>query len=126
MLFLMNEVVLNLDSMRFPSRVPSRRFKALSFNAILRLGQELYAEEPLLHHARPEKALRLATLITSRTPMINGALFVAPHFGCAPEEVTVRLANSAIDVMADLYQRQQAGQLDTVAADRQVWRRLAA
>lgn len=126
MYFLMNEVVLSLDQIGFPRRMTASRFKALSFSAVLRLGQELYAEFPLLHYDRPGRALRLAALLTAKAPAVNGALFLAPRFGCAPSEVTVRLANTSMEVMMELYHRQQDGHLDTVSADRQVWRRLAA
>ncbi len=124
--FLLNEVVLNLDSVGFPRRMTERQFRALSFTAALRLGQELYAEHPLLHHDRPETAMRLALLLAAKAPAINGALFLAPGFGCAPEEVSVRLADTAPGVMIELYHRQRAGLLDTISADRHVWRRLAA
>jgi len=125
-LFLMNEVVLNLDPMRAAAPVRPRGFRALSFNAVLRMGQELYAEHPLLHFARPEGARRLATLLSAKAPSINSALFVAPGFACSAEEVTVRLASTSLELMLDLYERQCAGVLDAVHTDRQVWRRLAA
>jgi hypothetical protein len=63
MLFLMNDVVLNLDGMTMTPRLTNRRFRDLPFNAVSRLGQELYAESPLLHHRRPQRAKRLALLI---------------------------------------------------------------
>jgi hypothetical protein len=126
MLFLLNEVVLDLDSLKVSPRAVSRRFRALSFNALIRLGQELYAEYPLLHRVLPERADRLAALIAAKAPLINAALFVAPRFGGRPDEVNVRFAQLDAEKMAALYSRQQAGDLDTLAADRQVWRRLAA
>jgi len=123
-LFLMNEVVLELDA-GGPRGTTARGFRSLSFNAVLRMGQELYAEHPLLHYAKPERAMRLASLLSAKAPSINGALFIAPRFGCAAEEVTVRLATTPLEVMEDLHARQMSGRLDTVVADRQVWRRLA-
>lgn len=126
MLFLLNDVVLNLSGMQITPKVASRRFKELPFNIVSKLGQELYAEDPLLHFDRPERAKRLATLIIAKAPAINAALFVAPAYGCAPEDVSMRYANVAFEVMALLSSRQDEGALDTVCADRQVWRRLAA
>jgi hypothetical protein len=126
MLFLLNDVVFNLSGMKLSPKLSSRSFKALSFNVVSRLGQELYAEEPLLHFDRPERAKRLSLLIIAKAPSINAALFTSPRYGCSPEEVTIRYANVDFEVMARLSSRQQAGEIDTVWTDRQVWRRLAA
>ena len=126
MLFLLNEVVLNLDGVTVLPKVSGRRYKALSTDAVLALGRELYAKQPLLQRTRPDRARRLAALIAAKAPLVNAALFVAPTFDCRCEDVTVQLAIVDFDKMAELYQRQKAGLLDTVAADRRVWRRLAA
>lgn len=126
MLFLLNDVVINLSGAKLSPKMAGRRFRALPFNVVSKLGQELYAEEPLLHFDKPERAKRLATLIIAKAPSINAALFVAPAYGCAPEEVALRYANVDFEVMARLSSRQDQGMLDTVWTDRQVWRRLAA
>jgi hypothetical protein len=126
MLFLLNDVVLNLDDLRLAPRKGAERFRALSVGDVTRMGQELYAERPLLHTTHRDRALRLAALISAKATGINAALFVAPDFGCAPSEVTVRYMTIGPHVMAQLARRQQEGDLDLRAADRQVWRRLAA
>lgn len=126
MLFLLNEVVLNLDGVPLAPRIMGVRFKALTFNAVIQLGQELYAEHPLLHEARPDRARRLAALLLAKAPQVNAAIFVAPRFGCAPDEVAASYANVQFDIMAELWRRQKAGVLDAVTVDRYVWRRLAA
>lgn len=126
MLFLLNDVVINLSGMSLSPQMAGRRFRALPFNVVSQLGQELYSEEPLLHFDRPERARRLATLIKAKAPAINAALFVAPRYGCTPDEVTLRYANVDFEVMARLSSRQDQGLMDTVWTDRQVWRRLAA
>lgn len=126
MLFLLNDVVLNLSGMSLSPQVAGQRFRALPFNIISRLGQELYSEEPLLHFDRPERARRLATLIVAKAPAINAALFVAPSYGCAPEQVTLRYANVDFELMARLSSRQDQGLMDVIWTDRHVWRRLAA
>jgi hypothetical protein len=126
MLFLMNDVVLNIDAAKHTPKLAGRRFKALSFNACSRLGQELYSDEPLLHSANPERARRLASLIIAKAPAINAALFIAPHRGCAPEEVTMQYCHVDFELMARLLTRQRTGELDTLWTDREVWRRLAA
>jgi hypothetical protein len=126
MLFLMNDVVLNLDTIKLSPRMVGRRFGVLSLQAVKRLGQELYAEYPLLHLMKPQRATRLASLIIAKAPSVNAALFTAPTFDCKAQDVTVRFASVDFDVMARLASRQDEGLLDTVWTDRQVWRRLAA
>lgn len=126
MLFLMNDAVLNLDLVKLAPNMAPRQFNALTLQSVKRLGQELYAECPLLHVRRPQRAARLATLIIAKAPTVNAALFTAPDFGCKPDEVAVRFASVDFAVMAQLSRRQDEGLLDTVWTDRQVWRRLAA
>jgi hypothetical protein len=126
MLFLLNDTVLRLDGVAVDPRLSGQRMKNLEFPAILRMGQELFAREPLLQRTNPERARRLAALIGANAPMINAALFVAPSLDCPPAEVTVRFVACQFEVMADLYNLQRAGELDAVSADRKIWRRLAA
>lgn len=126
MLFLLNDVVLRLDAVALDGRLDGRRMRSLTFPAILRMGQELFAEAPLLQRANPERATRLAALIAAKMPIVNAALFVAPSFRCMPEEVTVRFVSCEFEVMAELLTLQQHGALDAISADRRIWRRLAA
>lgn len=126
MLFLMNDVVLSLDAAQLTPPVTQERFAALSLGFVGQLGKELYAAEPLLHHKQLEKARRLAALIIAKAPTVNAALFIAPTRGCAVEQVQMRYAQIGIEVMGALHQRQKAGSLTNLEADRQVWRRLAA
>jgi hypothetical protein len=126
MLFLLNNAVLNLDDLEISPRMTSRGFKALSFNAVTWLGQEMFAAQPLLHVANIKKAKRLASLLVMKAPQLNSALFAAPRAGCDPEEVSVRYASIGFEIMASLYTRQKEGRLDALMADRQVWRRMAA
>ena len=125
-MFLMNDVVLNIDSRAMGMPVEMQRFRSLSLPFVLELGQELYAEHPRLQHTDPEKARRLALLISAKQPEINAALFVAPAENCAPSEVITRFCQVSFEVMATLVTRQNEGQLNAVATDREVWRRLAA
>jgi len=126
MLFLLNDVVLDLDELHLGPRRNAQRFRALSVGDVTRMGQELYAERPLLHATHRDRALRLASLIAAKAVGINAALFVAPDFGCAPLEVTVRYMTLGPHIMAQLHRRQTEGDLDLQTADREVWRRLAA
>lgn len=125
MLFLLNDAMLTLDPRAKPP-LDTRSLSALSLNALTRLAQEMYAEEPLLHRRDPVRASRLALLIVARAPEINAALFAAPAKGCSPEAVAVRYAELSIEAMADLHLEHQARGLTPLVADRQVWRRLAA
>lgn len=126
MLFLLNDVVFRLDGVAADARLGADGIRKLEFPAVLRMGQELFADEPLLPRTSPAKAQRLAALIQAKAPTINAALFITPTAGCAPHEVTVRFVAAQFEVMAELFNLQRAGQLDTLAADRRVWRRLAA
>ena len=126
MLFLMNDALLNLDAHGAVPPIAPQRFRALSLDFVLRLGAEMFAENPLLHREEPERARRLALLIRSKAPEVNAALFVAPAAACPPAEVSRRLAEVSMEAMAALYTRAQEGLLDPVSADREVWRRLAA
>lgn len=126
MLFLMNDVVLSFDAAELTPPMARDRFAALSLNYVGELGRELFAEEPLLHHKDLERAQRLAALIVAKAPDVNAALFVAPGRGCRVADVQVRYAQLSLEVMGALLQRQKAGGLTNLEADRQVWRRLAA
>ncbi len=126
MLFLMNDRVLQLDD-GLASTIELGRFDEVSPTFAIKLGQELYAEQPLLQREAPERARRLALLIQSKAPEVNAALFVAPAVGCRPDQVLTRFASLSLEVMASLYSRDKAeGGLTPVQADREVWRRLAA
>ena len=126
MLFLMNDVVFSLDGVVRDARMGGAQVKKLSMPSIIRMGQELYAGEPLLQRTHPDQAQRLGALISAKAPMINAALFVAPSHGCRPEDVTVRFVSAQSEAMADLYTMHRDGRLSAVKADRIVWQRLAA
>lgn len=126
MQFLMNDAVLTIDPKTTPMPLEAARFHALSLPFVIELGQELYSQQPRLQHTDPEKARRLAVLLSAKSPEINAALFVAPALNCPPAQVATRFCSLSFDVMAALLSRQNAGALNAVAADREVWRRLAA
>lgn len=126
MLFLMNEVVLNLDTLDLTPPVAARRFARLSLPFVTQLGAEMFSEEPLLYRVAPDRAMRLAALIVAKQPDINAALFIAPARGCPVNQVQSRFCAIGFEVMGLLYERQRNGALTTLEADRQVWRRLAA
>lgn len=126
MLFLLNDVVLNVQAQELAPPMTARRFRDLDFDAVRELGQELFSENPRLQHTHPERAARLATLLLAKAGRINGALFVAPEQGCHPSQVAVRFAEVDFPLLAQLAGRQAAGDLTAVYTDRHVWRRMAA
>ena len=126
MLFLMNDRVLDLNTRGFEQPLDAARFHALSLDFVVKLGQELFSECPLLHREQPERAKRLALLIAAKSPEVNAVLFAAPAQGCRPDEVSSAFANVDIQVMATLTVREREGLLTPVMADREVWRRMAA
>jgi hypothetical protein len=126
MLFLLNDQVLRLERAKLPPPIEAERFRRLSFDFICDLGRELFAEQPLLLRAAPGRAERLAALIAAKAPQINAALFVAPGHRCPSAMVSMQFAVISFENMVWLYQHQQAGLLTKAAADRQIWRRMAA
>lgn len=126
MLFLLNDVVFDLEQ-SCPAPVRDfRRFSPLDLDAVIELACELYSEEPNLHHVHPDRARRLAWLISQKTEGVNAALFAAPEKGCAPELVEPRFCALPEPVMTQLHARGLSGKLDAISADKMVWGRLAA
>ena len=126
MLFLLNDVVFDLDEASPVTAGDARRFETLDLDYVVELGCELFAEDPLLHQNDPQRARRLAWLIHDRSPEVNAALFAAPAAGCAPELVEPRFCALPEMIMRQLQSRAAHGRLSAVAADKAVWGRLAA
>jgi hypothetical protein len=126
LLFLLNDTVLDVDTQALMPPLEARRFSSLSFDYVVKLGQELFSEDPTLPRTNPERARRLAALFLLKQPDLNAALFVAPARGCPSANVATRWCGLSFDMIATLYKRQQTVGLDAVTADREVWRRLAA
>ena len=124
MLFLLNDVVFDLDEACPATPADARRFEKLGFDYVLQLGCELFAEDPMLHRTDPARALRLAWLIAERSPDVNAALFAAPAVACDPDLVEPRFCTLPDAVMRQLWGKGR--RLDAIAADRAVWNRLAA
>ena len=126
MLFLLNDVVFDLDEASPVTLADARRFEKLGFDYVLELGCELFAEDPLMHRNDPDRARRLAWLIAERSPEINAALFAAPAPACDPALVEPRFCALPAPIIRQLMTRAAKGKLDAVAADRVVWNRMAA
>lgn len=126
MLFLLNDVVFDLDEASPVTAADARRFESLGLDYVVELGCELFSEDPLMHLNDPQRARRLAWLIHDRSSDVNAALFAAPEVGCDPDLVEPRFCALPETVLRQLKRREAKGQLDAVAADRVVWNRLAA
>ncbi len=116
MLFLLNDVVFDLDEACPVTPADTRRFEKLSFDYVLELGCELFAEDPMLHRNDPQRARRLAWLIAERSPDVNAALFAAPAVACDPDLVEPRFCALPDIVMHQL--QAKGRRLNAVAADR--------
>ncbi|CAN5252070.1 hypothetical protein BH10PSE2_BH10PSE2_01730 [soil metagenome] len=126
MLFLLNDVVFDLNEATPVSPADARRFEKLVFDYVRKLGCELFAEDPMMHRTDPGRARRLAWLIAERSPEVNAALFAAPARDCDPDLVEPRFCALPETIMRQLGTRARKGQLDAVSADRVVWNRMAA
>jgi len=126
MLFLLNDVIFNLNAASLTPPLAAERFRPISLGFVRQLGAELFAEEPCVQQLAPERARRLAVLIAAKAPEVNAALFVAPGSDCLPDEVDSRFAAIGFDFLAHLYDRQRHGEFDAREANRQIWARLAA
>ncbi|MFM8376098.1 MAG: hypothetical protein ACKN9P_08615 [Phenylobacterium sp.] len=123
MLFLMNDWVMQFDQKAMVEDLVNFNVRDITFPQVLVLGQELYAEEPQLHHRNPAQARKLAALVMAKQPEVNGVLFIAPHQGCNPRDVTVRYCAVAFDLMAQLL-RVQETQRNGSWANKEVWNKL--
>ena len=126
MLFLLNDVVFDLDEACPAPSHDVRRFEKLDFDYVLEMGCDLFAEDPLLHRNDPARARRLAWLIRHTAPEVNAALFAAPEMECDPELVEPRFCALPRPVLSQLQRKDARGKLDAVSADRAVWGRMAA
>lgn len=121
MLFLLNDVVFKIDP---PCPAPlhdERRFDVLDLDSVLELACDLYAEYPDLQHTHPERAHRIAWLLSRKIEGLNAALFTAPHAGCKPELVEPRFCTLPAPVIEALSNREGSGELTRQTADEMVW-----
>ncbi len=123
MLFLMNDWVMQFDQKALVEDLVGFNVRDITFPQVLVLGQELYAEEPQLHLRQPAQARKLAALVMAKQPEVNAVLFVPPHQGCNPRDVTVRYCAVAFDLLAQLLKVQET-QKNGAWANKEVWNKL--
>jgi len=126
MLFLLNDIILNLDLDDLANSPIAASIGTMNFAQVTALGQEMFAATPRLQHISESGPLRLATLIVAKSPEINAALFSAPSAGCRPDAVTVRYATLGMDMILDMKGMYDQGLLNKVQVDFHVWGRLRA
>lgn len=123
MLFLMNDWVMQFDQKAMVEDLINFNVRDITFPQVLVLGQELYANEPQLHHLQPAQARKLAALVMAKQPEVNAVLFIPPHQGCNPKDVKVRYCNVAFDMLAQLLKVQES-QRSGAWANKEVWNKL--
>jgi hypothetical protein len=124
--FLLNDLILDLDPERMNQPLDDDRFAALTIEYIAFLGQEMFAEDAVAHRRNPERAKRLAYLITLKRPRTNAANFFPTVSGGGPETVETEFKSINDIVLGAMYQQQMMGQLNASKVDQEVWRRMAA
>ncbi len=124
--FLLNDIILDIDTQRMVSPLDAERFDALSIDYIAMLGKEMFAEDATAHRRNPERARRLAFLIHLKMPRVNAAQFFPTATGGAPETVDAQFKSLNEMALGAMYQQQMAGQLDATKVDYEVWHRMAA
>ncbi len=122
-LFLMNDWVMQFDQKEMVQDLLSYKVREVTFPQVLILGQELYAEDPQLHLKQPVQARRLAALVMAKQPAVNGVLFLPPHQGCNPRDVTVRYCSVGYDMLAQLLKLQETKK-SGAWANQEVWNKL--
>jgi hypothetical protein len=120
-LFLLNDVIVETGSvMEAPTSVAAR-LATLDVEAVVELVQESFAKNPNFPHASAEGARRAALMLMLKAPQLNAALFVAPHAGCAPLEVSTRFASVSGAALQQLKDLQDEGKLTAAMANACVW-----
>ncbi len=126
MFFLLNDLILDIDSSRMLNPLDADRFSALSLDYIAQLGKEMFAEDVNAHRRNPERARRLAYLINLKMPRINAAQFFITAPGGGLESVDASFKSLNEMAMGMMYDQQMRGQLDANKVDYEVWHRMAA
>ena len=125
MYFLLNDVVLDVDSNHMMHPLDAERFSALSIDYIAQLGKEMFAEDAMAHRSNPERARRLCYLIHLKMPRVNAAQFYVTATG-DPMAVDTDFQSINEMVLSMMLQQQTAGMLDARKVDAAVWHRMAA
>ena len=126
MLFLLNDVVLDLEVAKVASPMITGHLGKLSMAQVTTLVREVFAANPRLPGASPAMAHRAAVMMVLKDPQLNAALFLTPGRVCEPADVTIRFASLAAEVMFQLKGIQDQGRLTPGAVNALVWSRAGA
>ena len=124
MLFLLNDVVFDLDEPHAGPRQQPLPEDDLDLDDLIALGCDLYAQEPNLHHQDPGSARHLARLLAQRGQGINAAQFYAPDGWCDPLLVEPRFCVLPQALLQELKERAEPHRqkvASTSLADQMVW-----
>lgn len=123
MLFLLNELVLDLEPSKLVGPTIAGHLGKLSIGQVSNLVREVFAQNPRLPGGHMILAKRAAVMMVMKDPQLNAALFLTPGRICAPDDVTVRLASLGPEVMFQLKSIQDQGRLTPGAVNALVWSR---
>ena len=123
MLFLLNDVVLELEPAKLVRPVMAGHLARLSMSQVTTLVREVFAQNPRLPHDHLMLARRAAVMMLMKDPELNAALFLTPGRVCAPSDVSVRFASLAAEVIFQLKHIQDQGRLTSGAVNALVWSR---
>ncbi len=123
MLFLLNDLVLDLEPAKLVSPDVAGHLDKLSMGQITNLVCEVFAQNPRLPAASMTLSRRAAVMMLVKDQRLNAALFLTPGRVCAPGDVDVRFASLATEVMFQLKHIQDQGRLTPGAVNALVWSR---
>lgn len=122
-LFLLNDMVLDLEPAKLVSPRVAGHLAKLSSAQVSTLVREVFAHNPRMPASHLQLSRRAAVMLVMKNPELNAALFLTPGRVCEPDDVTVRFATLAVEVMVQLKTIQDQGRLTPGAVNALVWSR---
>jgi len=122
-LFLLNDMVLDLEPAKLVRPTVAGHLAKLSIGQVSTLVREVFAQHPRMPASHLQLSKRAAVMLVMKNTDLNAALFLTPGRVCAPDDVTVRFATLAPEVMFQLKHIQDQGRLSPGAVNALVWSR---
>ncbi len=123
MLFLLNDMVLELEPSKLVRPTVAGHLAKLSIGQVSTLVREVFAQNPRMPASHLQLAKRAAVMLVMKNPDLNAALFLTPGRPCEPDDVSVRFATLGAEVMVQLKSLQDQGRLTPGAVNALVWSR---
>ncbi|MGA0600222.1 hypothetical protein ACO2Q3_05895 [Caulobacter sp. KR2-114] len=123
MLFLLNDMVLDLEPAKLVPPRMAGHLARLSMGQVSTLVREVFAHNPRLPASHLTLARRAAVMLVMKKPELNAALFLTPGRVCEPDDVSVRFATLGAEVLFQLKHIQDQGRLTPGAVNALVWSR---